>query len=79
MKTSHLIKTLIAHLPRHAEEDGDFYVVERCQLVAALCRKQDIDQAFAELKFPCFRDTAPGSRMLEYFDALSKHSPGGYP
>jgi len=48
MKTSNLIKTLIAHLPRHAEEDGDFYAVERRQLVAALCRQQDLDEALAE-------------------------------
>ncbi len=43
-----LIKTLIQHLPRYAEEEGDFYPVPRAALVDALCQHQPLDRAVAE-------------------------------
>ncbi|MDP3010501.1 MAG: NUDIX domain-containing protein [Methylococcales bacterium] len=42
-----LIKTLITHLPRYAEEEGDFYAVKREDLINALCSPQ-VNQAVAE-------------------------------
>jgi len=42
-----LIQALIPHLPRYAEEEGDFYPVPRAALVDALCQ-QPIDRAVAE-------------------------------
>ncbi len=43
-----LIKLLISHLPRFAEEDGDFYSVPRNVLIDALCLKHLIDRALAK-------------------------------
>ena len=43
-----LIQSLIPHLPRFAEEDGDFYNVPRDVLVDALCLQHSIDRALAE-------------------------------
>ncbi len=43
-----LIKILIAHLPRFAEEQGDFYAVSRHSLCDSLCQTADIDFAVAE-------------------------------
>jgi 8-oxo-dGTP pyrophosphatase MutT (NUDIX family) len=43
-----LIKSLIPHLPRFAEEDGDFYSVPRDVLIDVLCLQHSIDRALAE-------------------------------
>jgi len=43
-----LIQSLIAHLPRYAEEEGDFYSVRREDLIDALCSQHPIDRAIAE-------------------------------
>lgn len=43
-----LIPTLIPHLPRYAEEEGDFYAVTRTALVDALCQAP-LDRAVAEM------------------------------
>ncbi|WP_411726895.1 NUDIX hydrolase [Methyloglobulus sp.] len=43
-----LIKSLIPHLPRYAEEEGDFYSVPREDLVNAVCQQHPIDLAIAE-------------------------------
>lgn len=43
-----LIKTLLKHLPRYAEEEGYFYAVMRDELINRLCDKTNIDQAVAE-------------------------------
>ena len=48
MTTRDLIKTLLAQLPRHAEEEGDFYAVERHHLVDALCVEHGLDRTLAE-------------------------------
>jgi len=42
------IPTLIPHLPRYAEEEGDFYAVPRTALVDALCQAP-LDRAVAEM------------------------------
>lgn len=42
-----LIKTLLNHLPRHAEEEGDFYSVPRADLINALC-SESTDRVIAE-------------------------------
>jgi|GEM_PF-376197 len=43
------IQTLIPHLPRYAEEEGDFYAVSRTALVDALCQPPQVyDRAVAE-------------------------------
>jgi 8-oxo-dGTP pyrophosphatase MutT (NUDIX family) len=42
------IQTLIPHLPRYAEEEGDFYAVPRTALVDALCQLPQVDHAVAE-------------------------------
>ncbi|MDD5126160.1 hypothetical protein [Methylovulum sp.] len=47
--TTPLIQTLILHLPRYAEEEGDFYAVPRTALVDALCQAQQVDCAVAEM------------------------------
>ena len=43
-----LIQSLIPHLPRYAEEEGDFYSVSRVTLINALCKQHPIDQTVAE-------------------------------
>jgi 8-oxo-dGTP pyrophosphatase MutT (NUDIX family) len=43
-----LIKTLLQHLPRYAEEEGDFYSVTRDSLINALCHQHGINRAVAE-------------------------------
>lgn len=48
MTARDLIKTLLAQLPRHAEEEGDFYAIERHHLVDALCLEHGLDQTLAE-------------------------------
>jgi len=42
------IESLIPHLPRYAEEEGDFYAVPRTALVEALCQQPQVDHAVAE-------------------------------
>ena len=42
------IKNIIAHLPRYAEEEGDFYSVSREFLINTLCTQQGIDYIVAE-------------------------------
>ncbi|KJV05370.1 NUDIX hydrolase [Methylocucumis oryzae] len=42
------IKSLIPHLPRYAEEEGDFYTVPRTALVDVLCQQSQRDRAVAE-------------------------------
>jgi 8-oxo-dGTP pyrophosphatase MutT (NUDIX family) len=41
--TAQLIQSLIPHLPRYAEEEGDFYSVSRVGLIDALCQQHAID------------------------------------
>jgi len=48
MPTAELIQSLLPHLPRCAEEDGDFYSVPREELIAALCQSQAFEPAIAE-------------------------------
>ncbi len=43
-----LIRLLISHLPRFAEEEGDFYSVPRDVLINALCQQYPLDRAIAE-------------------------------
>lgn len=43
-----LIKTLIPHLPRYAEEEGDFYSVPRIDLINVLCSQHGIDYTVAK-------------------------------
>lgn len=43
-----LIQTLISHLPRYAEEEGDFYGVPREALINALCQQHQIERVIAE-------------------------------
>jgi len=43
------IQTLLPHLPRYAEEEGDFYAVPRAALVDALCQAPQVDRAVAEM------------------------------
>lgn len=43
-----LLKTLIAELPRYAEEEGDFYGVERSYLIVALSARKGVEPAVAE-------------------------------
>lgn len=45
--STQLIKTLITHLPRYAEEEGDFYAVKREDLINALC-SEHVNQAVAK-------------------------------
>ncbi|MDP1970146.1 MAG: NUDIX hydrolase [Methylobacter sp.] len=46
--SANLIQALISHLPRYAEEEGDFYSVPREALINALCRQHQLDRAIAE-------------------------------
>lgn len=46
--STQLIKSLIPHLPRYAEEEGDFYSVPRAELITALCAENCVDLAIAE-------------------------------
>jgi 8-oxo-dGTP pyrophosphatase MutT (NUDIX family) len=46
--SAQLIQSLISHLPRYAEEEGDFYSVPRVALIDALCQQHTIDLALAE-------------------------------
>ena len=48
MSTAELIQTLLPHLPRFAEEEGDFYGVPRRVLIDALCRNQALELTIAE-------------------------------
>ena len=43
-----LIRSLISHLPRFAEEEGDFYSVPREALINALCQQHQLERAIAE-------------------------------
>ncbi|MCL7421839.1 MAG: NUDIX hydrolase [Methylobacter sp.] len=43
-----LIQALIPHLPRYAEEEGDFYSVKRDDLVNKLCGQEAIEQSTAK-------------------------------
>jgi hypothetical protein len=43
-----LIQALIPHLPRYAEEEGDFYSVKRDDLVNKLCGQDAIEQSTAK-------------------------------
>lgn len=45
--SSQLIKSLITHLPRYAEEEGDFYAVKREDLINVLCSEY-VNRAVAE-------------------------------
>ena len=46
--SAQLIQSLIPHLPRYAEEEGDFYSVPREVLINALCHQHSLDRALAE-------------------------------
>ncbi len=46
--TAGLIETLLKHLPRYAEEEGDFYSVPREDLINVLCHQHQLDRAIAE-------------------------------
>lgn len=46
--SANLIQTLIPHLPRYAEEEGDFYSVPREALINALCHQHQLEPAIAE-------------------------------
>ncbi|MDP2904427.1 MAG: hypothetical protein Q8N96_15195 [Methylovulum sp.] len=46
--SAQLIQSLIPHLPRYAEEEGDFYSVPRDALIDAVCSQHPLDQAIAE-------------------------------
>lgn len=46
--SAQLIQSLIPHLPRFAEEDGDFYSVPRDVLIDTLCLQHSTDRALAE-------------------------------
>jgi 8-oxo-dGTP pyrophosphatase MutT (NUDIX family) len=43
-----LIQALIPHLPRYAEEEGDFYSIKRDNLVNMLCEQEAIKQSIAK-------------------------------
>ncbi len=43
-----LIRSLLSHLPRFAEEEGDFYSVPREALINELCQQHQLDRAIAE-------------------------------
>lgn len=45
--SAQLIQSLIPHIPRYAEEEGDFYSVPREVLINVLCQ-QHLDRAIAE-------------------------------
>jgi len=46
--TQDLLKTLIAELPRYAEEEGDFFSVERSRLIYTLCEQHGVESVVAE-------------------------------
>lgn len=46
--SANFIQTLVSHLPRYAEEEGDFYSVPRKALISALCRQHQLERAVAE-------------------------------
>lgn len=46
--SANLIQTLISHLPRYAEEEGDFYSVPREDLINALCHQHQLERTIAE-------------------------------
>ena len=46
--TRDLLKTLIAELPRYAEEEGDFFSVDRSRLINMLCEQHDVESVVAE-------------------------------
>lgn len=46
--TDNLIKTLIRELPRYAEEEGDFYSVDRNSLIRVISKRHAIEPAVAE-------------------------------
>jgi len=43
-----LIKTLIENLPRYAEEEGDFFSIDRNHLIETLCKTHDVETDIAE-------------------------------
>ena len=43
-----LIQSLIPHLPRFAEEDGDFYSIHRDELIDILCQQHELDRSVSE-------------------------------
>ena len=43
-----LIQSLIPHLPRFAEEDGDFFSIHRDELIDNLCQQHELDLSFSE-------------------------------
>ena len=43
-----LIQSLISHLPRFAEEDGDFYSIHRNELIDTLCQQHELDRSLSE-------------------------------
>ncbi len=43
-----LIQSLIPHLPRFAEEDGDFYSIHRDELIDALCHQHEQERSVCE-------------------------------
>ena len=42
------IQSLLPHLPRFAEEDGDFYSIHRDELIDALCQQHELDRSLSE-------------------------------
>ena len=46
--SAQIIQSLLSHLPRFAEEQGDFYSVPRVALIDALCQSQTMERAIAE-------------------------------
>ena len=46
--SAQIIQSLFSHLPRFAEEEGDFYSVPRVVLIHALCQSQTLERAIAE-------------------------------
>ena len=42
------IQSLIPHLPRFAEEDGDFYSIHRNELIDTLCQQHELDRSLSE-------------------------------
>jgi hypothetical protein len=46
--TADTIKTLLNHIPKYAEEEGDFYSVSREELTNALCLKKEVSREIAK-------------------------------
>ena len=42
------IQSLMPHLPRFAEEDGDFYSIHRDELIDILCQQHELDRSLSE-------------------------------